>query len=127
MQAWLLCALFLGSVRGFTLPNAARALPSRSGRPVALFGSGAAAAPAAVAVPPTTTATLIASMTGVLSGGLAIPAATGIAAVAGCLAYIHQAYIFSLSYGLAMLGIGVAVLLTSPTSLLLRAHAGLVA
>ena len=33
--------------------------------------------------------------------------------VAGTLAYIHQAYIFSLSYGLAMAAIGGAVLLCS--------------
>lgn len=64
-----------------------------------------------------------------LVGPYAIPAATGIAAVAGSLAYIHQAYIFSLSYGLAMAAIGGAILLSSPALVapLLRAHAGLVA
>ena len=132
MSRWQLAcaALLVASADALTLPGAAvaprPALRSRSSRPVALFGFGAAAVPVVVA-PPTATATLIASVTGVLSGGMAIPAATSIAAVAGALAYIHQAYIFSLSYGLAMLGIGGAVLLTSPASLLLRVHAGLVA
>jgi hypothetical protein len=35
-------------------------------------------------------------LSGALTGSLAVPAATGIAAAAGTLAYIHQAYIFSL-------------------------------
>ena len=65
--------------------------------------------------------------TSVLAGAYAIPATAGIAAVAGTLAYVRQAYIFSLSYGLSMLGIGVAALLTSPASLLVRVHAGLIA
>jgi len=67
------------------------------------------------------------SLSGVLSGTLALPAASGIAAAAGTLAYVRQAYIFSLSYGLAMGGIGGAVLLASPTSRLVQAHAALVA
>lgn len=67
-----------------------------------------------------------AAVSGFLTGAMAIPAATGIAAIAGSLAYIHQAYIFSLSYGLAMLGIGGAVLVTAPSSLVLTIHAGLV-
>ena len=52
--------------------------------------------------------------------------ATAIATAAGTLAYIRQAYIFSLSYGLSMLGIGASVLLSSPSGLL-KAHAYLVA
>jgi len=58
---------------------------------------------------------------------MAVPAASGIAAVACSLCYIRQAYVFSLSYGLAMAGIGGAVLLTSPASALVTAHAALVA
>jgi len=65
-------------------------------------------------------------MASALSGAMAIPAAAGIVAAAGCLAYLRQAYIFSLSYGLAMCGIGSAVLMASPPSLVLKAHAGLV-
>lgn len=57
---------------------------------------------------------------------VSLPAATGIAAAAGTLAYIRQAYIFSLSYGLSMAGIGGAVLLAAPASPLLKLHAGLV-
>ena len=68
-----------------------------------------------------------ASLVGVFSGAMAVPAASGIAAVACSLCYIRQAYVFSLSYGLAMAGIGGAVLLTSPTSALVTAHAALVA
>ena len=68
----------------------------------------------------------VASLSAAIAGPLAIPAATGIAAAAGSLAYIHQAYIFSLSYGLAMAGIGGAVLMSSATPLL-RVHAALVA
>lgn len=67
------------------------------------------------------------SLAGVLSGAMAVPAASGIAAVACSLCYIRQAYVFSLSYGLAMAGIGGAVLLTSPASTLVTAHAALVA
>ena len=63
----------------------------------------------------------------VSSAALTIPAAFGISAVAGSLCYIRQAYIFSLSYGLSMLGIGGAVLLSAPQSTLLTVHAGLVA
>ena len=62
----------------------------------------------------------VASLAAALSGPLALPAAAGIAAAAGTLAYVHQAYIFSLSYGLAMAAIGSAVLLSSPTSMLLK-------
>ena len=61
-----------------------------------------------------------------LAGPLAIPTTTAIAAMAGLLAYIHQAYIFSLSYGLAMAFIGGAVLLASPASVLCTTHATLV-
>lgn len=68
-----------------------------------------------------------ASLASVLAGTMALPATAAISAVAGSLAYIHQAYIFSLSYGLSMLGIGGAVLLTAPASRLLVVHAGLVA
>lgn len=71
--------------------------------------------------------TVQSSLAGVLSGAMAVPAASGIAAVACSLCYIRQAYVFSLSYGLAMAGIGGAVLLTSPASALLTAHAALVA
>ena len=67
------------------------------------------------------------ALTGALSGAMALPATAAIAAAAGTLAYIRQAYIFSLSYGLAMLGIGGAVLLTAPASPLLLTHSGLVA
>eukprot|EP00316_Scyphosphaera_apsteinii_P005110 CAMPEP_0119307644 /NCGR_PEP_ID=MMETSP1333-20130426/8082_1 /TAXON_ID=418940 /ORGANISM="Scyphosphaera apsteinii, Strain RCC1455" /LENGTH=285 /DNA_ID=CAMNT_0007311233 /DNA_START=93 /DNA_END=950 /DNA_ORIENTATION=- len=56
-----------------------------------------------------------------------IPVATGIAAAVGTLAYIHQAYIFSLSYGVSMLCIGTAVLSTAPASVFLKVHASLVA
>jgi steroid 5-alpha reductase family enzyme len=67
-------------------------------------------------------------VTASLSGSLAVPAAAGIAAIAGSLAYIHQAYAFSLSYGLAMLGIGGFVWLAAlPSARLVRAHAALVA
>jgi steroid 5-alpha reductase family enzyme len=68
-----------------------------------------------------------ATLAGALSGVSAIPVASGIACVAGSLAYIRQAYIFSLSYGLSMLGIGAAVLSAAPTSAVLVAHASLVA
>ena len=71
--------------------------------------------------------TVQSSLAGVLSGAMAVPAASGIAAVACSLCYVRQAYVFSLSYGLAMAGIGGAVLLTSPASALLTAHAALVA
>jgi len=64
---------------------------------------------------------------GALSGAAAIPVASGIACVAGSLAYIRQAYIFSLSYGLSMLGIGGAVLAAAPKSTVLAVHAALVA
>ena len=70
---------------------------------------------------------MVSAVTAAVAGPMALPAAAGIATVAGLLAYIHQAYIFSLSYGIAMAGIGGAVLLTSPTSLTLKVHAGLVA
>ena len=49
-------------------------------------------------------------LTSAFSGAMAIPTAAGISAIAGSLAYIRQAYIFSLSYGLSMLGIGGALL-----------------
>eukprot|EP00310_Coccolithus_braarudii_P016422 CAMPEP_0183342184 /NCGR_PEP_ID=MMETSP0164_2-20130417/8338_1 /TAXON_ID=221442 /ORGANISM="Coccolithus pelagicus ssp braarudi, Strain PLY182g" /LENGTH=323 /DNA_ID=CAMNT_0025512697 /DNA_START=286 /DNA_END=1260 /DNA_ORIENTATION=- len=73
-----------------------------------------------------TTAVHASALTGAITGAYAIPAAAGISAVAGSLAYIRQAYIFSLSYGLSMLGIGGAVLLASPASPLLSYHAWLV-
>ena len=66
--------------------------------------------------------TVQSSLATVLSGAMAVPAASGIAAVACSLCYIRQAYVFSLSYGLAMAGIGGAVLLTSPASTLVTAH-----
>merc|ERR1719272_2656905 len=66
------------------------------------------------------------AVSGALAGAWAIPTATGIAAVACSLAYIRQAYVFSLSYGLAMLGIGGAVLSCAPSSPLLFAHPSLV-
>ena len=65
------------------------------------------------------------SLAGVLSGAMAVPAASAIATVACSLCYVRQAYVFSLSYGLAMLGIGGAVLLTAPASTLVQAHAAL--
>ena len=68
-----------------------------------------------------------AAISSALAGSLALPLTTGIAAAAGTLAFVRQAYIFSLSYGLSMLGIGLAVICTSPTSQLLQLHAALVA
>ena len=61
-----------------------------------------------------------------VTGPYAIPVTFGIAAAAGLLAYIRQAYIFSLSYGLAMAFIGGAVLVAAPASTVLKVHAGLV-
>lgn len=58
---------------------------------------------------------------------MALPLTTGIAVAAGSLAFIRQAYIFSLSYGLSMLGIGAAVLMAAPAGNLLKLHALLVA
>jgi steroid 5-alpha reductase family enzyme len=72
------------------------------------------------------TTSIHASVAAAIAGPFAVPTAAGIAAVAGTLAYIHQAYIFSLSYGLTMAGIGAAVLMAAPTSTLLTVHAGLV-
>ena len=119
--------LFLSTL----LAGTAQALVVTLNKPRLVFG------PRPVASPPlqplhalrggTVQASLTASLTGVLSGAMAVPAASGIAAVACSLCYIRQAYVFSLSYGLAMAGIGGAVLLTSPASALVQAHAALVA
>ena len=107
-----------------TTSNALVLHPARPHRPVF---SPAAKPAAATALHGLRGGTVRASaVSGALAGAWAIPAATGIAAVAGSLAYIRQAYIFSLSYGLAMLGIGGAVLSCAPLSPLLLAHASLV-
>ena len=67
------------------------------------------------------------SLAAALTGAYAVPAAAGISAIACSLAYIRQAYVFSLSYGLSMLGIGGAIFLSAAASPLLQLHAGLIA
>ncbi|EOD20752.1 hypothetical protein EMIHUDRAFT_441490 [Emiliania huxleyi CCMP1516] len=111
-----LLLLSLASADAFAAARPHLGLPPRpAARPVHVLRGGGAA--------------LQASLAGALAGGMALPTATGIAAACGTLCYIRQAYIFSLSYGLSMLGIGGAVLLAAPAprSPLLAAHAGLVA
>ncbi len=61
------------------------------------------------------------------SGLLGVPACWAIATVPCCLAYVRQAYVFSLGYGLAIAAIGASVLSAVPsTATLLRWHALLV-
>mmetsp|Transcript_718 Transcript_718/g.2121 ORF Transcript_718/g.2121 Transcript_718/m.2121 type:complete len:322 (+) Transcript_718:25-990(+) len=111
-----LLLLSLASVDAFAAARPHLGAPPRpAARPVHVMRGGGGA--------------LQASLAGALAGGMALPTATGIAAACGTLCYIRQAYIFSLSYGLSMLGIGGAVLLAAPAprSPLLAAHAGLVA
>ena len=126
MKMIVVLALLVASVDGFAVP-AARPVLKQSGSSAPL-----APRPHAPPVPASLhlrggTTSIHSSLAGALTGATGIPAAAGIAAAAGTLAYIRQAYIFSLSYGLSMLGIGGAVLLAAPGSLLLQMHAGLVA
>ena len=125
MKIVVLALLLLASVDGFAAP-AARTVAKQSGSKATLAPRLHAPVPASLHLRGGTTA-IQSSLAGVLTGATGIPAVAGIAAAAGTLAYIRQAYIFSLSYGLSMLGIGGAVLLASPGPLLLQVHAGLVA
>ena len=118
MRAVFLLALLVGTAQAFVTTS----------KPRPTFGARSGPAPPALQpLQALRGGTVQASLTGVLSGAMAVPAASAIATVACSLCYVRQAYVFSLSYGLAMLGIGGAVLLTAPASTLVQAHAALVA
>ena len=56
------------------------------------------------------------SLASALGGSLAVPTCWGLATAACSLAFIRQAYVFSLSYGLSMALIGLAILTSIPAS-----------
>ena len=59
---------------------------------------------------------MLAPLAPLLSGPLALPALTGLAALPCSLCYVRQAYVFSLSYGLATATIGTATVGTMQSS-----------
>ena len=59
---------------------------------------------------------MLAPLAPLLSGPLALPALTGLAALPCSLCYVRQAYVFSLSYGLATATIGTAILAALPAT-----------
>jgi steroid 5-alpha reductase family enzyme len=123
LRSILLLASFAVTVAGFRMPAPATHLP-RTAMPVhttpTLGGERFEVAKKLRGGGPT--------MSAALTGAMALPACWGVATAACSLAFIRQAYVFSLSYGLSMAMIGGLILQAIPAGApaILSYHAYLV-
>ena len=125
MKSYLLAVLAVGASALAPLPHAhvvPRPALARTPTPTML------GLPWAKAAAPATATVAATGLASTLAGPLALPACTAIATVPCALAMIRQAYVFSLSYGLAAAAIGGAVLRAAGAGAapLLKLHAQLV-